>query len=165
MTKSQRSEIHNYSRGERELDSAKWRACPQAILFQDKITSIFLLGVRYNEERLYDYDNPGFHPDLGHFTQVRLIESVYLADYYLSRNKSSFLTLTFLTNFLPVQSVYTEPWKLCYRLRYCLLFKNLHGSGRVPCKRKGDLRKFSCVQRFVLTFEKGGQRVCCILLK
>ena len=165
MTKSQRSEIHNYSRGERELDSAKWRACPQAILFQDKITSIFLLGVRYNEERLYDYDNPGFHPDLGHFTQVRLIESVYLADYYLSRNKSSFLTLTFLTNFLPVQSVYTEPWKLCYRLRYCLLFKNLHGSGRVPCKRKANLRKFSRVQRFFLTFEKGDQRVCCILLK
>ena len=92
MTKSQASEIHIYSRGERELDSAKWRACSQAIVFQDKITSIFLLGVRYNEERLYDYDNPGFHPDVGHFTQVRLIESVYLADYYLSRNKFSFLT-------------------------------------------------------------------------
>lgn len=24
----------------------------------------------YNEERLYDYDNPGFHPDVGHFTQI-----------------------------------------------------------------------------------------------
>ena len=92
MTKSQASEIHIYSRGERELNSAKWRACSQAIVFQDKITSVFLLGVRYNEERLYDYDNPGFHPDVGHFTQVRIIESVYLADYYLSRNKFSFLT-------------------------------------------------------------------------
>ena len=90
MTKSQASEIQIYSRGERELDSAKWRACSQAIVFQDKITSTFF--VRYNEERLYDYDNPGFHPDVGHFTQARLIESVYLADYYLSRNKFSFLT-------------------------------------------------------------------------
>lgn len=82
----------NLLKRERELDSAKWRACSQAVVFQDKITSIFLLGVRYNEERLYDYDNPGFHPDVGHFTQVRLIKSVYLADYYLSRNKFSFLT-------------------------------------------------------------------------
>ena len=53
-------------------------------MFQDKLTFIFVLRVRYNEERLYDYDNPGFHPDVGHFTQVRLIESLYLADYYLS---------------------------------------------------------------------------------
>ena len=36
---------------------------------------------------------------------------------------------TFLNGriFLPVQPVYTEPCKFCYRLQYCLPSKNLHG--------------------------------------
>ena len=35
---------------------------------------------------------------------------------------------TAVDKFLPVQHVYTVPDKFCFRLQYCLLFKNLHAS-------------------------------------